>query len=156
MNTEMSQSGLVALRELIKEALGCEDLRTVQTIMQQVMTRGQQLQEEEQESLQPDIDKLVAAAHRMERTAGKDADSDDGDYDDDFEDEDEDDSEDQGEDDAHKAGADGSASVVQRSPTVTPTIDPVQTSRCVEFHSSDLRQQSCRVNALLQLLSFAD
>lgn len=143
MNTEMSQSGLVALRELIKEALGCEDLRTVQTIMQQVMTRGQQLQEEEQESLQPDIDKLVAAAHRMERTAGKDADSDDGDYDDDFEDEDEDgdDSEDQAEDDAHKAGADGSASVVQRSPTVTPTIDPVQTSRCVGCHSSDLRQQ---------------
>jgi hypothetical protein len=100
----------------------------VEQMIQEIMTRGQQLQDEEQQALQPDVEKLIAAAHQMERGTSRKVDSDSGDdqyADDDFEDEDE----------ADAQAANGTTfdppTVAQKSPSspVTPTIDPVQTSR---------------------------
>eukprot|EP01043_Picozoa_sp_COSAG02_P052295 COSAG02_NODE_5611_length_4190_cov_2.529455_2_plen_618_part_00 len=127
MSKEASQSGLSALRSMIKEALACTDLKMVELMIQEVMTRGQQLHDEEQQALQPDVEKLIAAAHRMERSTTKvENDSGDDQYaDDNFEDEDD--------MDAQTANATTSdpPTVAQKSPSspVTPTIDPVQTSR---------------------------
>ena len=132
MSKKASESGLLALRELIEEALTCADLETVQTVVQQVMTLGRQLREDERQALKPDVERLVNAAHKMERAAvqslagGVIAADEQDDYDDnDFEDDDGDSANGAG------GGADGSGAIVaQHSPSfpVTPTLDPVQTS----------------------------
>ena len=128
ISRDASEAGLSALRKMIKEALACTDIKTVQLMIQEVVTRGKQLRGEEQEALEPDMAKLIAAAHRMERTAvtSSEPDSDNGDEqytDDDFEDEDE--------ANAQVGTSAGSPTVAQKPPSspVTPTIDPVQTSR---------------------------
>jgi len=125
MSREESASGLVALRELIKDALECHDIATVQTVVQQVVTLGRELREDEREALKPDVERLVAAAHQMERTAeaGRSAEGEgDQDYPDDFE---EDDQEASG---SGGATAAGTARQRPQSAPVTPSIDPVQTS----------------------------
>ena len=112
---------------MVKEALACTDLKMVELMIQEVMTRGQQLQDEQQRALQPDVEKLIAAAHRMGRITTKvDSDSGDDQYaDDDFEDEDDMDAQ------AANATTVDPPTVAQKSPSspATPTIDPVQTSR---------------------------
>ena len=128
MSKEASQSGLSALQQMVKEALACTDQQMVELMIQEIMTRGQQLQDQEQQVLQPDVEKLIAAAQRMERSTSRNVDSDSGDdqyADDEFE----------GEDEADTHAPDATPvdppTAAQKSPSspVTPTIDPVQTSR---------------------------
>ena len=128
MSRDASEAGLSALRKMIKEALACTDIKTVQLMIQEVMTRRQQLRGQEQEALEPDMAQLIAAAHRMERSAVTSREPDSGYGDDQYTD---DDFEDEDEADDQVAASSGSPTVTQKSPSspVTPTIDPVQTSR---------------------------